>query len=125
MLSNFGSPFALLFWGTNRVNPYGFGQVAVRRNLIRNINSASDPQFNSYALRLDSSENAIVARNGISLSLSTSIRQHNTCGKVSYFTNMTPGGGLVQAYLQNEPNSQSVNELATDLDAAIALLTSR
>ena len=125
MLSNFGSPFALLFWGANRVNPYGFGQVAVRRNLIRNVDSASDTQFNSYALRLDSSENAIVARNDISLSLSTSIRQHNTCGKVNYFTNMTPGGGLVQAYLQNEPNSQSVNELATDLEAAISLLTAR
>lgn len=123
MLSSFGSPFALVVFGGNRVNPYGFRQVALRRNLIRNVNSASDLQFNSYALRLDSCENAIIARNGISLSLSTPIRQHNTCGRVSYFNDQTPGGGLVQAYLENEPNSQRVNELATDLDAAISLLT--
>ena len=125
MLSNYGSPFALLFWGANRANPYGFRQVAVRKNLIRNVNSASDLQFNSYALRLDSCENAIIARNGISLSLLTSIRQHNTCGRVSYFNDQTPGGGLVQAYLENAQASQRLNELTTDLDAALSLLTAR
>ena len=125
MLSNYGSPFALVFLGANRVNPYGFRQVAVRKNLIRNVNGASDLQFNSYALRLDSSENAIVARNGISLSLSPSIRQHNSCGKVSYFNDHKPDGGVVQAYLEKAPNSQLLNELATDLDAAVSLLTAR
>jgi len=101
------------------------GQVVVRGNVVRNLENAVDTTPNSYRIALDGCENAIVEANIVNIDSFPAIIHHTTCGQVKYFNNQTPGGQLVQGYLNLflPVPPQYVNELATDANLAASLLT--
>lgn len=121
--SGYGYSTGILLGYGNFFPTYVFGQVSIRRNVIRNVDNASDASGWSVGIQLQSCENALLEDNIINLNTlvygQSPVVQFNS-GSVKYFNNQTPAGNLMQGY--NADIGQNLNELTTD--AGLALLQS-
>jgi len=115
--SGYGPPFAIGMDGANKSSPYFFVETLLRRNIVRTLDNALDPDPSVFGITLNSFENGIVGSNIALLNQAAPIR-YNFNGSVSYFNNQTPSGHLIQGASRPDP-PQPVNEVTTDTDLSL------
>jgi len=113
-------PGGVVISGRAHVSPYVFGDVVVRRNIIRTVDNAVDPSGYSVGITFTSCENAIIEDNIVNLNSAAKIPPYNIAGafigSLKFFNNQTPGGRLIPGY--NSNLEETLNELATDAEFA-------
>lgn len=97
--------------------PYPHGQVVIRRNVIRYVDSTPG-SFNGYGTDISGASAAIVSDNVVEVTPANPIR-NKKCGAVAYLNNRTPAGVLVQGW--NQDTARKYDELETEAEDALVL----
>ena len=117
-INTYGSPVGIEHFLSKGIgSQYALKQGIIRGNIIRHVETVSDPFKTPLPLgiRVVSYENVIIEDNVIDL-ISTVPFQHSGCKNVKAFNNRTPSGDLIQGYDTTTLNKD--DELATRIEDA-------
>jgi len=87
-------------FGPESSHQYSIVHLLARGNVIRNVEEIGDRGQNSKTIEMSGCESALLEQNIIDLPSARPL-EHNSCGEhLQTFNNLTPGGTLVESFLQ-------------------------